>query len=69
MAYLPTLLNNCQTWVEIDDSTIEKLDDIQNTMYRSLLSTPKSTPWPALVWDLHPVSMVADVLAKIEQSV
>ena len=57
MAYLPSLLNNCQTWVEIEDATIDKLEEIQNQMYRTLLSTPKSTPWPALVWDLGGIKM------------
>ena len=64
MAYLPSLLNNCQTWVQIEDATIDKLDDIQNTMYRTLLSTPKSTPWPALVWDLGGIKMKFRIMQK-----
>ena len=52
MAYLPGLLNNCETWVDIDQTTIDLLDELQNMMYRSLLSTPKSTPTPGLIWDL-----------------
>ena len=29
-AYIPSLLNNSSTWMEISQSTIDKLDDLQN---------------------------------------
>ena len=64
LAYLPTLLNNCQTWVEIGETTIQKLDDLQHTMYRTLLSVPQSTPWPALVWDCGGIKMKFRIMLK-----
>ena len=29
-AYIPSLLNNCQTWIEISDTTVNKLEKLQN---------------------------------------
>ena len=51
MAYIPALLNNAQTWIDIDKKTIEKLEDIQDNFLRILLATPASTPKAALAWD------------------
>ena len=28
-AYIPSLLNNCETWVEISEATVEKLENLQ----------------------------------------
>ena len=64
MAYIPSLLNNCETWMEVDEETINKLDNLQNTMYRTLLSTPKSTPPPALAWDMGGISMKLRIMQK-----
>ena len=64
MAYLPGLLNNCETWVDIDQTTIDLLDELQNMMYRSLLSTPKSTPTPALCWDMGGILMKYRIIIK-----
>ena len=38
MAYLPSLINNCQTWTKISDSSIKMFEDLQNTMYQILLN-------------------------------
>ena len=57
MAYLPNLLNNCQTWTEISNDSIKQLDDIQNTMYRVLLCVPRTCPLPALCWELGCLQM------------
>ena len=51
MAYIPALMNNAQTWVDIDKETIGKLDDLQYNFLRILLATPASTPRAALAWD------------------
>ena len=40
LAYLPNLLNNSETWVDIEDSTIEKLENLQLMMYRVILDCP-----------------------------
>ena len=57
MAYLPNLLNNCQTWTDISEDSIKMLDDIQSTMYRVLLGVPKTCPIPALCWELGGIQM------------
>ena len=44
LALIPSILNNCETWVEIDQTSINILEGFQNKMFRSLLSTPQSTP-------------------------
>ena len=51
LAYIPALLNNAQTWIEIDKGTVEKLENLQYNFLRILLSTPVSTPQAALLWD------------------
>ena len=57
IVYIPSLLNNCQTWVEIGNDTIDKLEELQNTFFRSLLSVPRTTPKPALIWELGCLKM------------
>ena len=56
-AYIPSLLNNCSTWMEISESTIEKLDDLQNSIYRSLLNVPFTTPKAAPIWEVGGTKM------------
>ena len=51
LAYIPALMNNAQSWIDIDNATIDKLEDLQYNFMRILLSTPASTPRAALVWD------------------
>ena len=34
-SYIPSLLNNCQTWVEISGDTVEQLEELQNKFFRS----------------------------------
>ena len=57
LAIVPSLLNNSDTWVEIDKETEKKLDNLQNIMFRSLFAVPSSTPKPILRWDLRQLSM------------
>ena len=52
MAYLPSLLNNCQSWTKISDTSIKMLDDLQDSMYRILLKVPKACPKAALCWEM-----------------
>ena len=52
IAILPSLLNNCQTWINISEDSFKLLEDLQNTMYRTLLSVPRSCPIPSLCWDM-----------------
>ena len=32
-AYIPSLLNNCKTWVEIPKATVTKLEELQNMFF------------------------------------
>ena len=56
-AYIPSLLNNCQTWVEISDTTVERLEELQNKFFRIMLSVPRTTPKPALIWEMGGLKM------------
>jgi hypothetical protein len=46
--HIPSLLINCENWIQISDDSIEKLEDLQNTLYRMLLSVPRSIPVASL---------------------
>ena len=56
-AYVPSLLNNCSTWMEIEDATVNKLEELQNSFYRNLLNVPFTTPKPALIWEVAGMKM------------
>ena len=64
LAYIPALLNNAQSWVEIDKTTLDKLEDLQYNFLRILLSTPVSTPRAALVWDCGMLRMKFRIMEK-----
>ena len=64
LAYLPSLLNNCETWVDISEDSVKLLDDLQNQMYRTLLCVPKLTPMPALCWDMGGILMKYRIMQK-----
>ena len=51
-AYIPSLLNNCSTWMEVKQSSIDKLDELQNSLYKTLLNIPYTTPKAALIWEV-----------------
>ena len=56
-AYVPSLLNNCSTWMDIEDATVNKLEELQNSFYRNLLNVPFTTPKPALIWEVAGLKM------------
>ena len=64
LAYIPSLLNNSESWVSMDVKHISKLDDLQLMMYRTLLRVPASTPKPALVWDMGGTIMKFRIMEK-----
>ena len=39
-AYIPSMLNNSSTWMEIDQATLNKLEEMQNAFYRNLFDVP-----------------------------
>ena len=52
IAIIPALLNNCQTWINMSESSLKMLDSLQNDMYRTLLSVPRTCHLPSLCWDM-----------------
>ena len=58
---LPFLLNNSGVWGDIPKKGLEMLDNLQNTFYRYLLATPRSTPIPALLWETGGLTMVSRI--------
>ena len=62
--HIPSLLNNCQTWVEISEETIEKLEELQNKFFRSILSVPRTTPKAALIWEMGGMKMKWRIIEK-----
>ena len=51
LAILPQLLNNSETWTNIDNKTLGVLEDIQLMFYRNMFATPRTCPIPALLWE------------------
>ena len=51
-AYIPSLLNNSSTWMEISEDTMNKLEEMQYTLYRYLFNVPHTTPKAALLWEV-----------------
>ena len=43
-----SLLTNCGTWVEVEESTVKRMDAIQSMYLRAVLKVPMSTPRAAL---------------------
>ena len=64
LSILPNLLYNADTWLDIDDKTMTRLESLQRTLLRSLLSVPISTPCPALDWDTASISVEYRVYQK-----
>ena len=51
LAILPKLIFNADTWFEIEDKSIKRLEKLQTILLRCLFSVPNSTPATALNWD------------------
>jgi hypothetical protein len=43
--------------MEIKEETINKLEEMQNSFYRSLMNVPYTTPKPALIWEVGGLKM------------
>ena len=57
LAIIPTLLYNASTWSEVDDETIEILEELQLFFLRMILRVPVSTPKASLRWETGLMSM------------
>ena len=64
LAIIPSLLNNCQIWVNISEKSITMLEELQNKMYRILLNVPKTSPTPSLCWDMGGIQMRFRIITK-----
>ena len=57
LAIIPSLLNNCGTWVEMSSQSIDKLNHLQNTFLQTIFAVSQSCPKPALCWDTATLTM------------
>lgn len=64
MAIIPSLLNNAETWVEISETSLQKLEELQNMFLRKLLRTKRTTPKAALTFETGLLTMKARVATK-----
>ena len=62
VAVIPSLLNNSETWTDLEEEQIERMEDLQNMLLRILFNTAKTTPKALLYWDtgVLPISYKID---------
>ena len=48
LALIPSLTNNCGTWTQISQQSVDKLDKLQNLFLQILFAVGQSCPRPAL---------------------
>ena len=44
LAIVPSLLSNCGVWTEMEEKSVDRLEEIQNSFIRRVLQVPVSTP-------------------------
>jgi hypothetical protein len=64
LALLPSLLNNSDVWIDLNEESITKLENLQNSMFRNLFGVPSSTPLPLLRFDVGSLTMEERVHKK-----
>ena len=64
MSVLPMLLYNCETWVNIPESTMNQLIKTQNQFYRVALGVGIGCPIPCLYWQTGGMMMPNRILQK-----
>ena len=64
LAIIPMLLNNCDTWLNISNDTENKLEDLQNLFFRTILQVPISCPKPAALWETGTLQMKLRIWKK-----
>ena len=57
MVVVPSVLNNSDTWAGIERGSINRLEDLQNYMFKNLLLVPHSVPTPSLRSELGCLAM------------
>ena len=63
VAVIPSLINNSETWTELEENQLERMEDLQSMLLRTLFNTAKTTPRALLYWDTG----VLPISYKIEQ--
>ena len=51
MAVIPMLMNSAETWDQVNEVTINKIEKLQNTALQYIFSTQRTCPQPILNWD------------------
>ena len=51
VAVIPSLTNNSETWTNLENEQIERMEDLQSMLLRILFNTAKTTPKALLYWD------------------
>ena len=64
LAVVPIMLSNAGTWDELNTKSIVKLNDIQNTLLRYLLLTPRTTATCAMNWDFGTEPVEYKIMTK-----
>ena len=64
LALLPSLLNNSDIWIDLNEESTTKLENLQNSMFRNLFGVPSSTPLPLLRFDVGSLTMEERVHKK-----
>ena len=57
MVVVPSVINNSDNWVQMDNGAVNRLDDLQNYTFKNLLAVPHSGPTPSLRSELGCLSM------------
>ena len=64
MAIIPHLLNNCETWTELDQDCIDELDKLQTLFLSVLMAVPSTCARPDLPWDTQSLSMTNRIIQR-----
>jgi hypothetical protein len=57
MVVIPSVRNNSDTWMDMDRGSINRLNELQNSMFKNLFAVPNSVPIPALHSELGCLSI------------
>ena len=64
MAVIPYLLNNSETWADMEKDCLEELDKLQTLFLSLLMAVPVTCPRPALAWDTKTLSMSNRIIQR-----
>ena len=64
VAVIPFLLNNSETWTELEKDALEMLENLQVEFLRNLLDTPRTCPIPSLLWETGTSTMENRILKR-----